>query len=72
MRLIRMLDDIATAIEARAARLRANATQADKHEDCLDEMTTATQEELRQLVAKAGDLLCNLHLARKGQHGDDN
>jgi hypothetical protein len=67
-----MLDDIATAIEARAARLRANAEQADKHEDCLDEMTTATQEELRQLVAKAGDLLCNLHLARKGQYGDDN
>jgi len=71
MRLIQLLDDIATVIEARAARLRANATQADKHEDCLDEMTTATQEELRQLVAKAGDLLCNLHLARKGQYGDD-
>ena len=71
MRLIQLLDDIATVIEARAARLRANATQADKHEDCLDEMATATQEELRQLVAKAGDLLCNLHLARKGQYGDD-
>ena len=71
MRLIRMLDDIATAIEARAARLRANAEQADKHEDCLDEMTTATQEELRQLVAKAGDLLCDLHMARKGRYGDE-
>ena len=71
MRLIRMLDDIATAIEARAARLRANATQADKHEDCLDEMAVATQEELRQLVAKAGDLLCDLHMARKGRYAND-
>ena len=72
MRLIRMLDDIATAIEARAARLRANAEQADKHEDCVDEMATATQQELRQLVAKAGDLLCELHMAKRGKYGDDN
>ena len=72
MRLIRLLDDIATAIEARAARLRANAEQADKHEDCVDEMATATQEELRQLVAKAGDLLCELHMAKRGKYGDDN
>ena len=72
MRLIRMLDDIATAIESRAARLRANAEQADKHEDCVDEMATATQQELRQLVAKAGDLLCELHMAKRGKYGDDN
>jgi len=72
MRLIRLLDDIATAIEARAARLRANAEQADKHEDCVDEMATATQQELRQLVAKAGDLLCELHMAKRGKYGDDN
>ena len=70
MQLIRMLDDIATVIEARAARLRANATQAEWIEDCVEEMTTATQEELRQLVAKGGDLLCELHLARKGRYGD--
>ena len=70
MKLIRLLDDIATAIEARAARLRANATQVDEHEDCLDEMAAATQVELRQLHVKAAEFFQELNRARKGQYGD--